>query len=173
MTEHPIIFSTPMVQSILRNEKSQTRRIVKGHYLPVVQECLRVNGKWVFSTMEYDLTTPYGEPGDRLWVRETWNLAGDVVRYRADFVDESEEKQPWKPSIHMQRKHSRINLEIANIRVEKLNAISEADCCAEGCGSKFLRDYKRPKFKKLWEEINGDNSWELDPWVWVVEFKRV
>lgn len=79
----------------------------------------------------------------------------------------------WKPSIHMPRWASRIRLEIINIRVERLNDISEADCLKEGVGSPILRDCKKPKFMQLWESINGEGSWDKNPWVWVVEFKLI
>ncbi|AWL29364.1 hypothetical protein DJ533_12680 [Acinetobacter defluvii] len=79
----------------------------------------------------------------------------------------------WKPSIHMPRWASRILLEITNIRVERLQDISESDCLKEGVGSPILRDCKKPKFMQLWEAINGADSWAANPWVWVVEFKVV
>ncbi|MCU4350198.1 hypothetical protein [Acinetobacter ursingii] len=79
----------------------------------------------------------------------------------------------WKPSIHMPRWASRILLEITNIRVERLQDISESDSLKEGVGSPILRDCKKPKFMQLWESINGADSWAANPWVWVVEFKVV
>jgi len=79
----------------------------------------------------------------------------------------------WTPSIHMPRWASRITLEITGVRVERLQDISEADCAAEGLGSPFLRDYKKPKFAALWQSIYGEESWQANPWVWVIEFKRV
>lgn len=79
----------------------------------------------------------------------------------------------WKPSIHMPRWASRFLLEITNIRVERLNEISELDCLKEGVGSPILRDCKKPKFMQLWESINGLDSWAANPWVWVVEFKVI
>ncbi|WP_121774884.1 hypothetical protein [Acinetobacter bereziniae] len=79
----------------------------------------------------------------------------------------------WKPSIHMPRWASRILLEITSIRVEQLQDISESDCLKEGVGSPILRDCKKPKFMQLWESINGADSWTVNPWVWVVEFKII
>jgi hypothetical protein len=76
------------------------------------------------------------------------------------------------PAIHMPRWASRITLEIVDVRVQRLNDISERDCCAEGCGSPITRDCKKPKFQGLWESINGAGSWDANPWVWVIEFKR-
>lgn len=79
----------------------------------------------------------------------------------------------WKPSIHMPRWVSRILLEITNVHVEQLQDISESDCLKEGVGSPILRDCKKPKFMQLWESINGADSWTVNPWVWVVEFKII
>ena len=79
----------------------------------------------------------------------------------------------WKPSIHMPRWVSRILLEITNVHVEQLQDISESDCLKEGVGSPILRDCKKPKFMQLWEEIYGADSWTVNPWVWVVEFKVI
>jgi hypothetical protein len=145
---------------------------------------------------------PYGQPGDRLWVRETFGyyrpFAGDstdVPTYRADLdncgqcpvVLDGEEvlvspRDNWRPSIHMPRKVSRITLEITSVRVERLQEISEADAKAEGCAASNAVEmndgspcYTVP-YRDLWTRINGiDNpgSWDANPWVWVVEFKRV
>ncbi|RLZ06841.1 hypothetical protein EAH57_15030 [Acinetobacter sp. 2JN-4] len=137
--------------------------------------------------------TPFHEfnVGDQLWVRETWQIIGDPATlpcqlhnliYRADYpncVDKRYDTIPdisevkFKPSIHMPRWASRIQLEITNIRVERLNDISESDCLKEGVGSPILRDCKKPKFMQLWESINGGGSWSRNPWVWVVEFKII
>jgi hypothetical protein len=142
---------------------------------------------------------PYGVPGDRLWVRETWGIGTrlcpsmgciDGIEYRADqgFIDDIEilplnpcipdyvqaenYKEGWKPSIHMSRWASRITLEITDIRVERLQDISEEGAKAEG-----VEWYPALKpirlFQDLWEDINGKESWDLNPWVWVLEFKRL
>jgi hypothetical protein len=159
MKERPILFRGELVRAILDGRKTQTRRPVKPGWIPIVEECLRLNGKWVFSTMEYDLTTPFGEPGDRLWVRETWAdicHSGDAechcedrvpfhrVEYRADTGNprpgdwpeptkhEFQDAPPWRPSIHMPRWASRITLEITGVRIERIQEISEADCWREG-----------------------------------------
>ncbi|MGL6245665.1 hypothetical protein [Pseudomonas sp.] len=98
--------------------------------------------------------------------------------------------RPWKPSIHMPRRASRILLEITGVRVERLNSISEEDCWAEGIeevmhdfdeASQFAMSKRlgcsfedaKPLFAQLWESINGPRSWEANPWVWVVEFRRI
>lgn len=147
---------------------------------------------------------PYGVVGDRLWVREAWGVGTrpcpfegwrDGIEYRADefyLADDIEDLQlysvnvpdgieldsyrsnGWRPSIHMPRWASRIDLEITGVRVERLQSISHDDACAEGieltCGG-FLACVDR--YRALWESINGAGSWQLNPWVWVVEFKRV
>lgn len=96
--------------------------------------------------------------------------------YRAS-EDRPEWKRIWKPSIHMPRWASRITLEVTGVRVERLQDISEADAIAEGapwaaCGAPQEGSHKAG-FAQLWESINGSNSWSTNPWVWVIEFKRV
>ena len=142
----------------------------------------------------------YGVPGDRLWVKErhayvwgTYFPSGhkDVI-YFADCVrDDSEERDgwwiaerfisnplKWKPSIFMPRRASRITLEIVSVKVERLCDISEEDAKAEGVNGMFGKSAisdpaYRVDYRLLWEKINGAGSWEKNPWVWVVEFKRV
>jgi len=136
-----------------------------------------------------DDVNPFGKKGDRLWVRETFgmkirNIGGtpqESYVYKADKPNEiacydcNGVGYPvrWKPSIHMPRSAARILLEITNIRIERLQDISESDCLKEGVGSAILRDCKKPKFMQLWESINGSDSWAANPWVWVVEFKVI
>ena len=140
---------------------------------------------------------PYGTIGDRLWVREAFACRFGIIPdryiekyfYRAD--GEHEGKLKWKPSIHMPRSASRITLEITKIRVERLNEISEDDAKNEGVlyygdESGDYKNYEyddkegddwgvktaKESFQTLWESINGKGSWEANPWVWVIEFKR-
>lgn len=138
---------------------------------------------------------PYGKPGDRLWVREAfmhepadycWEASVSIpctpasTSYRADFGDEAK-GAGWKPSIHMPRALSRITLEITGVRVERLQAISDQDAKAEGAEPRepvtasgiCIPGQYRLGFRDLWESINGPGSWDANPWVWVVEFKRV
>jgi hypothetical protein len=145
---------------------------------------------------DWALPCPYGATGERLYVRETWQHSNFPlgpfdedcsVFYRADYMDDPHgpdgEKSPegryrtWKPAIHMPRAASRIDLEISGVRVERLQDISESDAIAEGVvpltdpGAVF-----RPAasaYSDLWEQINGAGSWMANPWVWVVEFRRV
>ena len=141
---------------------------------------------------------PYGQPGDRLWVRETFQRFTDdgEILYKADpagFEAMNELKRDeclearWRPSIHMPRWASRILLEITAVRVERLQDISEADARAEGvtdggclncgepepCACAQPAPDARDSFCRLWQSINGPGSWADNPWVWIVEFKRV
>ena len=145
------------------------------------------------------INCPYGVVGDRLWVREAFGLqvrhygggTGEHIVYRATNPDAiycksaegREYPVKWKPSIHMPRHSSRILLEITAVRVERLQDISRADIRAEGlqCPQELASDDVSPNYRdwypaawrELWESINGDDSWNANPWVWVVEFKRV
>lgn len=202
MTERPILFSAPMVRAILNGVKTQTRRILKGStefrgpYNPAYIEAHRNSPGWAS-------ICPHGQPGDRLWVRETWGSADNwlhdcetnpprCVAYRADKaarnfdppydVDTSDwgawERMKWRPSIHMPRWASRITLEIVAIRVERLQDISETDARAEGYPGDIIDGINyavgaKNWFRSLWEQINGHDSWAANPWVWVIEFKRV
>lgn len=145
---------------------------------------------------------PHGQPGDRLWVREAWQHAnhpdgpyrsGVTVHYRADYIDDPHgpggEKSPegryrtWRPSIHMPRAASRITLEITGVRVERLRDISEADALAEGLtptpggwwsgAEGQAAPTPQGAYALLWDSINGPGSWGANPWVWVIEFRRI
>lgn len=127
---------------------------------------------------------PYGKVGDRLWVRETfgesWHHAQPDYFYRADdnaSIESHPDFDGWKPSIHMPRLASRITLEITGVRVERLNNIHRSDAIAEGCEMpsqrKGMHRWPEAQFADLWESINGPGSWDANPWVWVVEFKRI
>lgn len=136
----------------------------------------------------------YGQPGDRLWVRESHMSldnrdGGRIITYKAggpDFVfragagdDDWRGHSKWTPSIHMRREYSRILLEITNVRVERVQEISETDAIAEGTTPSLVGDALdhlkyRAGFQTLWESINAARGfgWDVNPWVWVVEFKR-
>ena len=143
---------------------------------------------------------PFGQVGDQLWVRESFWRWGDyitktdesgerwtewhpqdLVGYRADHPEKPESKDGFvaraMPSIHMPRWASRIQLEITGVRVERLQGISEADARAEGiqfeCDGRVPEYTERSEFRELWSSINGRESWDANPWVWVVEFQRV
>lgn len=188
MKERPILYNAPMVRALLNGSKTQTRRIVKPHRGPVSLERAMAG------------YCSYGLPGDRLWVRETFDAilpqdptynGGAPIAY--DYAATYEHgyrlgdslgiKKRWTPSIHMPREACRILLEIVSVRVEQLKHISEADARAEGvtiddshmngyCAGEFLPPSVRA-FRDLWQSINGADSWEANPLVWAIEFKRV
>jgi hypothetical protein len=203
MKERPILFSGPMVRALLDGRKTQTRRLVKcalswaQRFEPAPFKGYGVAPNWIQLTSDETAEAgagacPYGRPGDRLWVKETFSAPGALGSdgrkiYRADLGDTAKEPHglKWKPSIFCTRKASRITLEITGVRVERLLEISEADAKAEGI---FLNDrawyaadngietqalFPSTAYRILWESINGPSSWALNPWVWVVEFRRV
>ena len=192
MKERPILFSAPMVRALLAGTKTQTRRVVKklpwfdppGNrwYIPLGQRSFKCDAEreaW----QHMPKCCPYGQPGDRLWVRETFMDLGACYLYRADAGAEAERAlaapgQPWKPAIHMPRAASRISLEVTGVRVERLQEISEADAQSEGCiAPMYASDESTLSFavayRHLWEAINGPGAWERNPFVWVVEFRRI
>jgi hypothetical protein len=175
MKERPILFSGEMIRAILEGRKTQTRRVLKPEMFACdprpVHPC------------------PYGQPGDRLWVRETisqHNYCGfplalipqvnaarmRVWSYAADAVDEGTVTRN-RPSIHMPRWASRLTLEIAKVRVERVQEISEADAIAEGCTTAGWG--ARQGYRNLWDTINGKRGfgWDANPWVWIVDFKPI
>lgn len=135
---------------------------------------------------------PYGQPGDRLWVKETWgtnpcydylkpsrltvnSFTKDPDEYRATATKETSVSK-WRPSIFMPRWASRITLEITGVRVERLTEISEADAKAEGVKFRGMTRFEKEAstlYAELWESINGRGSWALNPWVWAISFKRI
>ncbi len=199
-TERPILFSGPMVRAILASTKSQTRRA----FSPRMEKLMRAaaamgevshfldEGSMQPNDLDYVRSfCPYGQPGDRLWVRETWCRQWDDERgfldecwYRASDPDvvsvDAMEKSPWKPSIHMPRWASRITLVIKAVRIERLQDISDQDAAAEGVATwasgalspDSLNADPSDQFRWLWCSINGPDSWDANPWVWVVEFER-
>ncbi|HBW4479493.1 TPA: hypothetical protein ME536_004655 [Klebsiella pneumoniae] len=140
---------------------------------------------------------PFGAVGDRIWVRETWSsdfanyYPNDRVWYAADnnrrldievvdgvrgiYSPESDVHVPfrWQPSIHMPRWASRILLEITGVRVERLRSMSQDDARAEGVIAASGPMEAGLAFRELWDSIYGEESWKANPWVWVIEFKRV
>ncbi|WP_145551447.1 ASCH domain-containing protein [Yersinia intermedia] len=139
--------------------------------------------KDVFGVADEDegYTCPLGAVGDQLWVRETWNKHGGLLTYRADhdWIEEMRKATvcpaKWVPSIHMPRWASRINLLITGVRVERLQDISDADASAEGCKISSMQSGEclSDVFARLWKSIYGEESWQANPWVWVIEFERM
>jgi hypothetical protein len=191
--ERPILFSAPMVRAILEGRKTQTRRVFKpermtwtadGRYQTHSMRSGRMveTGSGPFHPNDWLHYCPYGVPGDRLWVRETWAACGSDVRFRADQRHPDDYPganfQPWRSPIHMPRWASRITLEVTGVRVERLQDISEADAMAEGAAPVLVPPDggSAPHvegFRELWESINGAGGWDANPWVWVVEFRRI
>jgi hypothetical protein len=211
MKERPILFSGAMVRALLDGRKTQTRRVVKlPHNNPLGQwEPISIGGEnggrtadgktvplqggiWHTRTGEC-LMSPYGQPGDRLWVRETWaqptTLDPGPTFYRADYpacVPADFQNVPpveaitWKPSIYLPRALSRITLEVTGVRVERLQGIRETDAQAEGVERPHKICKGNPStyvdaYAELWESLNAARGygWHANPWVWVVEFQGV
>lgn len=177
MSEHPILFSGPMVRAILAGQKTMTRRVVNGEAL-----------KWLTPdtfppafVADWNGLCPYGVPGDLLWVREAFMPRPGFERvsrphYRAD-DDRPEWRGLWKPSIHMPRWASRITLRVTDVRVERVQEITEGDAVREGVQAipeapASLTD--RTAFASLWDSLNAKrgHGWDVNPWVWVVSFER-
>lgn len=199
MKEGPILFSGPMVQAILDDRKTVTRRIVKPQLASksVSFGCIAGQGfGFIFGQHDVVVKCPYGTTGDRLWVRETFlelrqyhlqdpqSVRGakitvgnrpicNGIEYRADSSGPESERcrrelgyNKWKPSIFMPRSASRITLEIVATGVERLHNISNKEAEREGFEDTL-------QFAELWKKLNGKESWDANPWVWRVEFKRV
>lgn len=190
----PILFSGPMVRAIIEGRKTQTRRLVKPQpNAGVRQSALSKSGLEDGHGREI---RPRIYVGDTLWVRETWTQDGrgkpepgghDAVFYRADFVGAVPWKGFWRPAIFMPRWASRLTLRVTGVRLQRLHVITEADAMAEGCtkvndGCYVFRGTKSDlaglghsdavmAYACLWDEINGPDSWDANPWVWAYTFE--
>ena len=193
MKERPIIFSAPMVRALLAGTKTQTRRIFKpdrmtwdanGRYTTYAMRGgeLSTTGSGPFKPSSWLHYCPYGQPGDRLWVRESFArvptaCGSEDIVFAADYQDGSDRAAGvrYTPSIHMPRAVSRITLEITGVRVERLQDISRGDAMAEGCPFPNMAQGPDPRdwYAELWGAINGPDSWAENPWAWVVEFKAI
>lgn len=161
MRERPIIFSGEMVRAILEGKKTQTRRVMKPDWVRALD--LGEPEDLVSAVTQ----CPYGQVGDRLWVRETWHRHDDdIMCYRATEICIGFAQ--WKPSIFMPRKYSRITLEIVNIRVERVQDITFLDAIAEGVDI----DWPERNYRLLWNRINSKRGygWDVNPWVWCLTF---
>jgi hypothetical protein len=215
MKTTPILFSTEMVRAILEGRKTQTRRVIKN-----IKHCEyrkmehTAPGKYgaVFKDNNhfFKINCPYGKVGDVLWVRETWQTAEGVVPpikdkyiYRAEASEiDGVTKRParWESPIFMPKEACRIWLRITDIRVERVQDITEEDALSEGVEmeakadlvfsedpsgeSDFVR-YKsytnesqlflsaKNSFRSLWQSISGKESWEANPYVWAITFERI
>lgn len=215
--EWPIIFTGESVRAILDGRKTQTRRLVRFAVAPndpsshSPWRCWQGGmgaipaGRHEYEWQDGDdlMRCPYGYPGDRLWVRETWGAVsktGDMepieecnIEYRADLPEGctdypgqwpiehgrgNDEAPKWRSSIHMPRWASRITLEVTAVRVERLQDISRTDALAEGmpegAPNDLWKGHPVSMFCLLWQQINGKRApWASNPWVWVIEFRRV
>lgn len=197
--ERPILFNDQMVRAILEGRKTVTRRAVKGLQIPTEDKTTPHEGlRWsalgqrhlrygfnVFGSTEEECAhelarcgvCPFGKPGDRLWVRETFADIGCRLTFRADLEDGAHcSVTRWTPSLHMPSWASRILLEITAVRVEVLQDITPNQCIAEGAWREKDKELGRGQeaiaaFADLWRSTGGD--WDANPWVWVIEFKRV
>lgn len=197
METHPIIFSTTMVQAILEGRKTMTRRVIKPQ--PYLDErynlhtwdgprpkAKRYTGSIASTHLDglLESLSFHGkyQPGDVLWVRETyqtsWNEKAKKWEpiYKADggvWIDD-DGMVKWKPSIHMPKAACRIFLEVTSIRVERLQDITYVDgIIQEGYPKEHPGCSPIEWFENLWAKINGQDSWNSNPWVWVIEFKRI
>ena len=198
MMERPIIFSGPMVRAILEGRKTQTRRVMKPQPHPdaTLQGIIpRPNANRACASFAHvdergvhshslKVQCPFGRGGDHLWVRESWALCNTIGNNCTNIVWRAgpwrnglEPSVKWRPSIHMPRWASRITLEITGIGVERLQDISEADAQAEGVTESIVLPGDRGSFVAsfgyLWQQIYGAESWDANPWVWVIEFEKL
>ena len=209
MNARPILFAGPMVRALLEGRKTQTRRVVKPQ--PIGNSLFLAGSRVVEGMTVWGARCPYGQPGDLLWVRETWQEffvdelptarrngrpgrmgipaqpeRRAMVAYRADgeMDDHSVHGAAvWRPCIHMPRWASRVTLRIADVRVQRLRDISEADARAEGSHQEGAQTGRidangTPEevgsyvlgFYGTWTQINGISSWDANPWVWALTF---
>ena len=187
----PILFSTPMVQAILDGKKTQTRRVIKIDDTPENWK-ISIAGTSIVRAEPYDVKLPRYAAGDILWVRETWSIH-ECVKCQAGIPALGGECKceyvyrtnygatdfRWKPSIHMPKEAARIFLKVTDVRVERLQDITEEDAIAEGM-SKTLVDgvvfiSAKGNFHVLWDSLNIKRGygWDTNPWVWVIEFERI
>lgn len=198
--ERPILFSAPMIQALMRGAKTQTRRIIKTQpFMVLTQEqwhsramsgvdpygCKPLGS---YTPEELIAKCPYGLPGDRLWVRETFNVwrhdaestwegpingARGVHAAQVVYAADNRWAIDWRPSIFMPRWASRITLELTDVRVQRLNEISEEDAIAEGVPFSLMGSTHKIGFENLWNSINGCNAHQANPWVFALTFRRI
>lgn len=201
MTARPILFSGPMVRELLEGRKTQTRRVMKFNAAGRAQYS---GHQWHPDDPNVVKACPYGQPGDLLWVRETWcgkvNPESGIVEYNGDgntypiwyradgdeivavdddgcvaFNKDGSEKSPWKPSIHMPRWASRLTLKVTDVRVQRLQDISQEDTVAEGMPAEtngFLH-HTIADYRRLWGQLHGPDSWDANPWCWCLTFEVI
>lgn len=207
VTERPILYSTEMVKATLEDRKTQTRRgkgLEEFNFHPYSwdrkNDPRQSKNRFWSSDIERNpnpieiafgfnapdgnrkyIKSQYGQPGDLLWVKESYGIWLDAIKYKAD--PESVLKGfKWKPSIFLRKSYARIWLMIEDVTIERIQDISEEDTIAEGVKKIEEEAYKydesigsfassRSAFRALWWEINGPDSWKQNPWVWVITFR--
>lgn len=207
MKERGIIMTGESVRAILDGRKTQTRRVVNPRlYIEVFDgqayDTIEQSDPSFAAALVEHVRCPYGAPGDRLWVRETWAPLGTSgAIYRADDHDQTEGYMHviqnggrWRSPIHMPRWASRLLLELTEVRVGRVQDISEVDALAEGCDCRSdlawgvglgvvddpyqaaVEHGYRADFERRWREINDKRpgcAWAANPWVWALTFRRV
>ena len=194
MKERPILFSGPMVLAIFEGRKTMTRRVIKPKPWEIMSP-KHGDPKWPYGFKyftgsdsqgePFPMKCPYGQPSDRLWVRETFApryFDNGKPAYRADWTGKAADLIPeprWKPSIFMPHKLSSILLEVTAVRVERVQDISSRDSWNEGATCSCTSPVPQcagniEAFRSLWDSINAKRGygWDTNPWVWVVEFKK-
>ncbi len=219
--EKPILFSTEMVKAILAGRKTMTRRVIKDKVFQEWQDVGFSSDFIKHPDNSWSKKCPYGQVGDILWVRETWNVdsvndhnktmaidfkaiqdgyhgAEVIRRFKPERYTQFRkfyQKAGWQSSLFMPREAARILLKVTNIRVERLQDITETDAMDEGAlripntpeyqkafdaavaakEKPPLGETPRQRFARLWDSLNTERGygWDLNPWVWVVEFERV
>lgn len=182
MKESPIPFTADMVRAVLDGRKTQTRRLVKTQPSPIGNNIARPDGR-----PSHNTRCPYGVPGDRLWVREAWRTArmyddippSDLPRTARIWHEASDLPPDFEPGRYrhgrfMCRWMSRISLEVTDVRVQRVQDISEEDCKAEGAPWEDCWPTYKQSFEALWDSINAERApWASNPWVWAIMFKRI
>lgn len=199
--ERPIIFSAGMVQRILQGRKSQTRRVLKTQprLHPLTTRVDEEGFIWWSHCVGHETRggkpCPYGKPGDRLWVRETWQAWAEFDKttpaemvglsetgvYQSDGCTGINYGKSWaskvRSPLHMPRWASRLILEITGVRVERLQDISVNDACAEGAPIYDDDPHQTHAvltwFESIWEDIHGEGAWKRNEWVWAISFRPV
>jgi hypothetical protein len=216
--DRPILFSTPMIQSLLAGRKTQTRRMAAvpvgdHHGIDIMDWGLSEHphlseGKWTYTVQTdvddsraFELKPKYGHAGDIIWCRESWFPAAingnkvmvgfydkdpdntyEFTTEKIDFYLKQMNKGRMIPSIHMPKEAARIWLQVTDVRVERLQDITEEDAQAEGVelvdyydipkdGIQYQAHSNKEAFESLWQSINSTESWDANPWVWVVSFE--
>ena len=183
MKETGMLFTSQMVRAILDGRKTQTRRVAKPVKHPDLGNLYTPGALAMGREPQHviDRACPLGQPGDRIYVRETFSQHPEwgQLAFRAD-GEEFEDadgwlwEPKWIPSIHMPKHLARIWLEITGVRVERIQEIIPDDCIAEGAWPVEQRELGRgheavSAFRELWESTGGD--WNANPWVWAIDFK--